>query len=99
MLLIRGANVYPSAIDAVIRAHPAAGAEYRIIVERRQELDELSVELELEPSHVSEDHARIITELEAELKAKLMVRTAVRIVAAGTFDQQVFKARRVIDRR
>ncbi|WP_207908904.1 phenylacetate--CoA ligase family protein [Pseudonocardia endophytica] len=99
MLLIRGANVYPSAIDAVLRDHPAGGGEYRVIVERVGDLDELRVELESPLDPDGPDAARSVAELEAGLKDRLMVRTAVRLVDEGTFEAQVFKARRVIDRR
>jgi phenylacetate-CoA ligase len=99
MLLIRGANVYPSAIDAVLRDHPAGGGEYRIVVERSGGLDELRVELEsaLQPGAV--EAIRAVDGLGAQLKERLMVRTEVRLVADGTFEAQIFKARRVIDRR
>ncbi|MEJ2871498.1 phenylacetate--CoA ligase family protein [Actinomycetospora sp. OC33-EN08] len=99
MLLIRGANVYPSTIDAVIRDHPATGAEYRIVVERRGDLDELIVELERTPEQSDADAASMASELEASLREATMVRTNVRLAPHGTFEPQVFKARRVIDRR
>lgn len=99
MLLIRGANVYPSAIDAVLREHPGTGGEYRIVVERTGDLDELCVELESSLQPDDPGHARTVTELEAALKVTLMVRTGVRLVPEKTFEPQVFKARRVIYRR
>jgi phenylacetate-CoA ligase len=95
MLLVRGANVYPSAVEAVLRDHEAGGGEYRIVVERRGDLDELRVELETDGTVA--DAAR--ADLEARLKDRLMVRTGVRFVPEGTFEPQVFKARRVIDHR
>lgn len=95
MLLIRGANVYPSAVDAIIRETPGVGAEYRIIVERRGELDELSVEVERR----ADATADLGAVLEQRLKTALMVRTGVRVVDPGTFEPQLFKARRVVDRR
>ncbi|ALL79370.1 phenylacetate--CoA ligase (plasmid) [Pseudonocardia sp. EC080610-09] len=95
MLLVRGANVYPSAVEAVLRDHEAGGSEYRIVVERRGDLDELRVELETDGTVA--DAAR--ADLEARLKDRLMVRTGVRFVPEGTFEPQVFKARRVIDHR
>ncbi len=98
MLLIRGANVYPSAIDAVVRETPGTGAEYRIVVERRGDLDELTVEIESAHPQASTDGA-LQGELERRLKEALSVRVGVVVKEPGSFETQVFKARRVIDRR
>ena len=99
MLLIRGANIYPSAIDAVVRETPGSGTEYRIVVRRRGDLDEMHVEVERDPSVPEEASAGLQTELEARLKQALMIRTPVRVVPPDTFEVQMFKARRVIDNR
>lgn len=99
MLLIRGANVYPSAVEAVIRDTPGCGTEFRIVVEQRGELDEMSLDVEraadLSPDRVAE----LGRALEANLKARLSIRVPVRIVDPGTHELQTFKAKRVIDRR
>ena len=99
MLLIRGANVYPSAIEAVIASDDRTGAEHRVIVDRTGELDELVVEVEAPCAGDTADSEALARDLAAELKSRLMVRASVRVVPEGTFDPQVFKARRVIDRR
>lgn len=98
MLLIRGANVYPSAIDAVVRDNPRAGAEYRILVTKAGDLDELTVELE-SSLHGTDAEEHLLRDLSTQFKEALHVRTGVRLVSPGTFDEQVFKSRRVIDRR
>lgn len=98
MLLIRGVNVYPSAVDAVLRSHAGFSAEYRIIVDRASDLDELTVEVEAFDGDPASTSASVAA-LEADLKARLMVRARVKTVLEGTFEPQVFKARRVVDRR
>jgi phenylacetate-CoA ligase len=45
MLVIRGVNIYPSAVDAVVRSIPEV-AEYRVTVALRGEMHELSVAIE-----------------------------------------------------
>ena len=45
MLVVRGVNVYPSSIEAVLRQFPQV-EEFRIIVTRVGALDEIEVELE-----------------------------------------------------
>ncbi|WP_310963930.1 phenylacetate--CoA ligase family protein [Nocardioides terrisoli] len=99
MLLIRGANVYPSAIEAIVNSHPDTGSEFRIIVDRASELDELTVEVEADVDPAAQEARAIAATLAADLKARLMVRARVEVVAPGTFEPQVFKARRVVDRR
>lgn len=94
LLIIRGAKVYPSAVEAVLRDVPGAGTEFRILVDRPGALDEASVQLEAEgmPASVRE-------RAEARLKASLGIRVPVELVTPGTFERTAFKARRVIDRR
>jgi phenylacetate-CoA ligase len=46
MLIIRGVNVYPSQIEAVIPRVPGLTPNYRLVVTREQTLDELTVEVE-----------------------------------------------------
>lgn len=99
MLLIRGANVYPSAIDAVVRETPGTGSEYRIVVERRGELDELSVEAESAQALSDVEARALASELAARLRQALSVRVGVAVKRPGSFETQVFKARRVVDRR
>ena len=45
MLVVRGVNIYPSAVDAVVRAMPEI-AEYRVTVSQRSQMAELAVEIE-----------------------------------------------------
>jgi phenylacetate-CoA ligase len=46
MLIIRGVNVYPSQIEAVLIGLPGIAPHYQLVVERRGSLDELTVEIE-----------------------------------------------------
>ncbi len=99
MLVIRGANVYPSAVEAAVRATPGAGAEFRIVVDRPQDLDEVRVLVERGPSARPEDDVRLCGELEERIKRAVNVRVPVQLVAAGSQEVQTFKARRVVDNR
>ncbi|MET0190308.1 MAG: phenylacetate--CoA ligase family protein [Pseudonocardia sediminis] len=99
MLVIRGANVYPSAVESAIRATPGAGTEFRLLVERPGALDELTVEIEPAPDLPAERHAALGAEAEERIRAAVTVRVPVRLVPPGTHEPQTFKARRVLDRR
>lgn len=99
MLLIRGANIYPSAIDAIIREDSRAGAEYRIVVDRVGDLDELTIELESQTAESDVNGQRLVDDLARNLRERLLIRVGVKLVDQGSFEAQVFKSRRVLDRR
>ena len=46
MLIIKGVNIFPSDVEAIVRQDHALSGEYRLIVEREQHLDQLRVEVE-----------------------------------------------------
>src|SRR5438067_5066504 len=46
MLVVRGVNVFPSEIEAVVLDDPAVGGQYAIVIDRRQALAELEVHVE-----------------------------------------------------
>ncbi len=45
MVVVRGVNIYPSAVDAVVRQFPQI-IEYRVTVWKRSEMTELAIEIE-----------------------------------------------------
>lgn len=99
MLVIRGANIYPSAVEAAVRSVPGTGTEFRIFVDRPDALDELTVEVEHAPEVSGGDVGRLRDQLAAELKSALQIRVPVTVVSPGTHEAQTFKSRRVVDRR
>ncbi|MGO9772852.1 MAG: phenylacetate--CoA ligase family protein [Roseiarcus sp.] len=104
MLLIRGANVYPSAIENAMRRVPGVGAEYRVIVEKARALDEMRLEVEPEDDSLlapaaEEARQKLVRAITEELRRQIGLRVEVRLVPAGTYEKFLFKARRVIDRR
>jgi len=48
MLVVRGINVFPCEIEAVVLADPACGGQYAIVVDRRAALPELEVHVEVD---------------------------------------------------
>lgn len=103
MLVIRGANIYPSAVEAVLRRVEELGPEFEIIVERTGAMDELSVRCELTEAATAslspERRAQVADHAGGELKRELNVRMPVELLEPGTLPPTVFKARRVIDKR
>ena len=91
MLVIRGANVFPSAVETALRSVPGLGPEFRIRVRKEGALDEMTVEAEGDPA--------LRTPAEEALKRVLGIRVPATILAPGTLPETTFKARRVVDER
>ena len=90
MLIVRGVNVYPSALANILHYFPEV-TEYRIIVTKNGALDEIALQVEC-PS-------QLVPTLEQELHQALHLRVPIEAVALGTLPRFELKARRVDDRR
>lgn len=93
MLLIRGVNVYPNAVENAIASVPGVGSEYRIVVERPDELDVLTLEIE------SVDGDAAIAAVRDRVKTATGITPQVVVHPLGTLATTEFKSRRVVDRR
>jgi len=98
MFVVRGENVYPSAIEDVIRGIGGFGDEYRIIITREKTMDELVVQAEYARDVDTGLIPQLKGKVEGELKARGL-RTVVQMMAPGTLERTEFKAKRVIDKR
>jgi phenylacetate-CoA ligase len=98
MFIVRGENIYPAAIEDVLRAIEGFGGEFRVIISRTEAMDELLVRAEIAASHQPR-RAQIETVMRERLQARLGVRPRLELVAEGTLPRTEFKARRVIDDR
>ncbi len=103
MFTIRGENVYPSEVDAVINQLAGYGGEHRIVITRDGAMDELLVRVEATPAQHGPDGAgaaALSRRRGAGSCSKMLgLRAKVEVVAPGTFPRTDFKARRVIDDR
>jgi len=95
MLVIRGENVYPSAIEEAVRGGGCEG-EFRVIVSRQQAMDELVVRAECNEDGEAE---ALRSAIEERLRTKLGIRAVVEVVPAGSLDRTEFKSRRIVDER
>lgn len=91
MLIIRGNNVFPSAIESIVREF-AEVAEFRLAVEARGELTDLCVEIE--PSDAGSP-ADLCGRVQAALRDRLHFRPEVRLAPAGGLPRFDMKAQRV----
>ncbi len=100
MIIVRGENIYPSAIEDVLRAVDGFGGEFRVIVSRREAMDELLVRAEYTPSHAAPERLEVLRgEMRTRLRARIGVHPVLELVPEGTLPRTEFKARRVIDDR
>ncbi|MGH9766781.1 MAG: phenylacetate--CoA ligase family protein [Blastocatellia bacterium] len=90
MLSVRGVNVYPSAIDDLIRAVPAI-IEYEVEIRRVSEMDDLLLKVEVGERHFFAEVERAIL---AAFRAQLNIRVSVAQAAKGSLPRYEFKARR-----
>jgi phenylacetate-CoA ligase len=102
MITIRGENVYPSEIDAVLNQLAGYGGEHRVIITREAAMDELLVRIEA-AAGVHERDVGAAEAMGAEARQRLHkvlgLRAVVEVVPPGTFPRTDFKARRVVDDR
>lgn len=94
MVVVRGVNLYPSAVEAVVR-RAAGGAEYRVELDRSRALVEVRVELEV-PN--GDDAGEAVADLERALRDAFQLRIPVTPVSAGALPRFELKARRWLRR-
>lgn len=92
MVWVRGVNVYPTAVEAVVRRFPEV-AEYRCTVSTRGALTTLGVEVEL---HGGAAGAGVADAVGAALHEALGLTVPVRAVDANTLPRFELKARRFV---
>jgi len=95
MLIIKSVNVFPSDVEAVVRSKSFLTGEYRIIVDRSQHLDNLTVELEA----IDKPEEEVKDIVAKEIKARLGVTANIIVLPPNTIPRSTHKAQRVIDRR
>jgi phenylacetate-CoA ligase len=100
MLVIRGVNVYPSEVEAVLLAEPAVGSQYLLVVDETETMPKLVVACELAGAGGGDDErARVGGSIAAALERRLALRPEVRVLAAGSLPRvEAGKAVRVARR-
>jgi phenylacetate-CoA ligase len=103
MLIIRGVNVFPSNIEAVLAKEDKLSPHYLLELRRPGSLDELDVVVETRAALGGKLGAAELAELERRtahsIKVFAGVTTKVRVVEPGTLERSQGKAKRVLDLR
>ena len=101
MLIIRGVNVYPSQVEAVLVGFPGVSPHYQIVLTREGALDAMTVEVERTPDTGGSeaDIARKAEEVRHHIKSLIGVTCKVVVRAPGEVPRSQGKAVRVKDLR
>ena len=94
MLIVRGVNIYPSSIEAIVRSFPAV-QEFAVIIECAENMDEMGIQVEVAEGS-SQD---LLNEMRREISRRLGLRVEVAMVAAGSLPRFELKAKRITDKR
>lgn len=92
MIHVRGNNLYPAAIEAVVRRFPSV-VEFRIVVNRSGPLADLAIEIE---SATDIDSHGLTAEIGRALRDEFLFRIDVTAVPPGTLPRFEMKSRRVV---
>jgi phenylacetate-CoA ligase len=97
MLIIRGVNVFPSAIEAALLDDPALAGQYAIVVDRRGLMPQLEVHAEL--AEDGADRESVAAGLRERLHERLLLHVGVVVGEPGSIPrQEIGKAKRVFER-
>jgi phenylacetate-CoA ligase len=99
MLIIRGVNVYPSQIEAVLVGRPHIAPHYQIVVERHGILDHVRVEVEALPGTEPSLFPSVARDVKHHIKSLVGITTDVTVQVPGTVPRSQGKAVRVRDLR
>ncbi|MGV8078469.1 MAG: phenylacetate--CoA ligase family protein [Syntrophales bacterium] len=104
MLIIRGVNVFPSQIEAVLVGIDGLEPHYQLLVDREGTLDTLEVQVEVrEEAFANADEVKVLQRTERrivkDLKDYLGISAKVKLVEPKSLQRFEGKASRVIDKR
>jgi len=101
MLIIRGVNVYPSQVEAVLVGLPDVAPHYQLVVERKGAMDQLTVEVEIAPglAGTAGAYPAVAERVRHHIKSMIGVTTDVEVKQPGEIPRSQGKAVRVRDLR
>ncbi|SMC26538.1 phenylacetate-CoA ligase [Desulfacinum hydrothermale DSM 13146] len=102
MFILKGVNIFPIQVEQVLMGIPEVGNNYRIVLDRQDNVDTMTVEVEVTDRIFVEDMRhlqRIRNRITKELKSELLVTPGVTLVEPHSLPKNEGKAVRLIDRR
>lgn len=102
MLIIKGVNVFPSQIESVLFDIDETEPHYRIIVDRENNVDNVTVQVEVKESmffHEMKKQRTLVSDIQRRISSELGVGMKIQLVEDKTLERFEGKAQRVIDKR
>jgi phenylacetate-CoA ligase len=99
MLIVRGVNVYPSQLEAVLIGRPRIAPHYQVVVERRGSLDHVSLDVEALPGVPATEFDRVARDAAHHVKSLVGISVDVCVKNPGEIPRSQGKAVRVRDLR
>lgn len=94
MVVVRGLNIFPSMVAAVINGFAELSGNYRIVLDNKPPYDRLPVAVELAPAASATQG--LASSIENSIKRELGASARVDILPAGSFELSEGKTRRVV---
>ncbi|MGL1931915.1 MAG: phenylacetate--CoA ligase [Desulfotalea sp.] len=102
MLIIKGVNVFPSQIETVLFDIEETEPHYRIIVDRENNVDSVTVQVEVKESmffHEMKKQRSLVDSIQRRISSELGVGMKIKLVEEKTLERFDGKAQRVVDNR
>jgi phenylacetate-CoA ligase len=102
MVVIRGVNVYPASIEAVLSKIEKVEPHYQVVLYKEGSLDQIEIQIEVHPSFLPDAVRKLQSfqrHVEERLRQELGIRPRVRLVEPRTISRETGTARQVIDKR
>ena len=99
MLIIRGVNVFPTQIEEQILKVDSLAPHYQIEISRENNLDTMSVNVELRPDTAADKRDAAARALQKHIKDMIGISTKISVHDPGNVPRSEGKAQRVIDKR
>ncbi|MDX9871086.1 MAG: phenylacetate--CoA ligase [Clostridia bacterium] len=102
MLIIKGVNVFPSQVEAVLCNIEGVTPHYQIYVTRENYLDQLDIRVEIRPEWFSDNYRNMIKiedTIKKGLHKVLGLEAKITLVAPGSIERTTGKSKRVVDLR
>jgi phenylacetate-CoA ligase len=99
MMIVRGVNVFPTQIEEIILGVQGLSPYFQCVLSRPGRMDELTVNVEADPSVPEGSRAELGRVVATRVKDRVGSTCVVSVVAPGSIERSVGKARRIVDHR
>jgi phenylacetate-CoA ligase len=99
MLIVRAANVYPSAIDEIVKGFADISGNYQVIIDRPKDLDTMTLRVEKARALSSSEQQILVGQIDNRIKMAFGSRADIEVLEPGSLPTFVYKAKRIIDKR